>query len=202
MEVDDLRKRKDMVLQNGRYDRQFVTTEAKLIGKGGFGTVSLVEDRLEEVFYAVKKVRLHLPKDGNFEHHVRNHRVFREVAALSKSSQQDMRNVVRYYNSWLEDLSPSERKEEKFKLEKYNTKREKRLSSINESDEVRSGDQSESARRMSDSSYGDEDDIGYDSFSDESSSAFETTTGALDSRQSIVRYSMKNQGYVSVNLFI
>jgi len=113
-----------------------------------------------------------------------------------------MRNVVRYYNSWLEDLSHSELKEEKLKLEKYNNKRKQRLSRVQESDENRSGDHSAIGRKLSDSSYDEEDDQSFDSFNDESSSAFETTTVALDSRESIVTYSNKNQGYISVNLFI
>jgi hypothetical protein len=46
----------------------------------------MIKDKLEDVFYAVKKVRLHLPSSGDFGENVRSHRVFREVTALSKSS--------------------------------------------------------------------------------------------------------------------
>jgi len=86
MQKDSLKRRKDMVLQNGRYLRQFDKGTEQLLGKGGFGTVMLVKDKLEDVLYAVKKVRLHLPSDGDFSENVRNHRVFREVMALSKTS--------------------------------------------------------------------------------------------------------------------
>lgn len=77
----------------------------------------LIKDKLEDVFYAVKKVRLHLPSAGDFSENVRNHRVFREVTALSKTSYQEMKHVVRYYNSWLEDLTPQERKHEQMKIQ-------------------------------------------------------------------------------------
>lgn len=73
-------------MQTGRYSRQFDKSTEKLLGKGGFGTVMLIKDKLEDVFYAVKKVRLHLPKNGNFEENIKNHRVFREVTSLSKTS--------------------------------------------------------------------------------------------------------------------
>jgi serine/threonine protein kinase len=102
-----------------------------VIGKGGFGTVVMAKDRLEDVFYAIKKVRLHLPSTGDFGENVRNHRVFREVTALSKSSYQEMKHVVRYYNSWLEDLTPQERRHEQLKMQKYK-ERAKRLSSVEE----------------------------------------------------------------------
>ena len=46
----------------------------------------MIKDKLEDVYYAVKKVRLHLPKNGDFSENIKNHRVFREVNALSKSS--------------------------------------------------------------------------------------------------------------------
>lgn len=48
-----------MILHNGRFEKQFECLD--LLGKGGFGTVMKVKDRLEEQIYAVKKVRLHLP---------------------------------------------------------------------------------------------------------------------------------------------
>lgn len=50
----------------------------------------------------------------------------------------ELDHTVRYFNSWVEDLTKEERKEEIQKLERY---RSKRLSSINEeenSDELRS----------------------------------------------------------------
>ena len=109
---DTLRKRKEDIMQTGRYLRQFDKSTEKLLGKGGFGTVMVIKDRLEDVYYAVKKVRLHLPKNGDFEENIKNHRVFREVTALSKTTYQEMKHVVRFYNSWLEDLSVKERKEE------------------------------------------------------------------------------------------
>ena len=36
-----------------------------LLGKGGFGTVMKVKDKLEDTLYAVKKVRLHLKICGD-----------------------------------------------------------------------------------------------------------------------------------------
>lgn len=64
-----------------------------------------VLDRLEDQFYAVKKVRLHLPLCDDLMQELKKHKVYREVKALSNTSSQELKHTVRYYNSWLEDLT-------------------------------------------------------------------------------------------------
>lgn len=90
-----------------------------------------VKDRLEEQIYAVKKVRLHVPVSEDLRAELRKHKVFREVLALASSNSVELKHTVRYYNSWLEDLTPVEVLEEEERLEKY---KRRRLSSIAESD--------------------------------------------------------------------
>lgn len=90
-----------------------------------------VLDRLEEQVYAVKKVRLHLSLCDDLRQELKNHRVFREVYALSRRTTEDLKHTVRYFTSWLENLTDEEREEEKLKLMRY---QRKRLSSIDEDD--------------------------------------------------------------------
>lgn len=54
-----MQQQKNNILHADRYHKTFEVV--KLLGKGGFGTVMKVMDRLEQKYYAVKKVRLHLP---------------------------------------------------------------------------------------------------------------------------------------------
>jgi hypothetical protein len=56
----------------------------------------------------VKKVRLHLPVTEDLKAELRNHKVFREVRALSSSSCLSLSHTVRYYNCWFEDLTEKE----------------------------------------------------------------------------------------------
>lgn len=91
-------------------------------------------DRLEDTLYAVKKVRLHLPLCDDLRQELKNHKVFREVRALASSTTQELKHTVRYFNSWLEDLTHEEIIEEQDQLIRYSHNR-KRLSSINENDE-------------------------------------------------------------------
>lgn len=125
-----LQQLKDDLLHTGRYAKQFETIE--IIGKGGFGTVLKVMDRLEEQIYAVKKVRLHLPRCDDLRQELKNHKMYREVRALAGNNSQELKHTVRYFNSWLEDLTEEERQEESDRLFKYSSR--KRLSSINENE--------------------------------------------------------------------
>ena len=51
---------------------------------------------------------------------------------MASSNSLELKHTVRYFNSWLEELSPEEIIEEQQKLIRYETKR--RLSSINENE--------------------------------------------------------------------
>ena len=63
------------------------------LGRGGFGDVIKVKNKLDEKKYAIKRIRLN-PSDK-----VTNRKIMREVKLLSRLNHE---NVVRYYNSWQE----------------------------------------------------------------------------------------------------
>ncbi|XP_074662114.1 eIF-2-alpha kinase GCN2-like [Tubulanus polymorphus] len=63
------------------------------LGKGGFGDVIKVLNRLDGRYYAIKRILLN-PKSKQF-----NRKITREVKLLSRLNHE---NVVRYYNSWIE----------------------------------------------------------------------------------------------------
>nr|XP_006824933.1 PREDICTED: eukaryotic translation initiation factor 2-alpha kinase 4-like [Saccoglossus kowalevskii] len=67
--------------------------ELKWLGKGGFGDVIKVQNKLDGCFYAIKRIPLN-PKSKEF-----NKKITREVKLLSRLNHE---NVVRYYNSWIE----------------------------------------------------------------------------------------------------
>ena len=69
------------------------------IGKGAFGSVYRVKQRLDEREYAVKKVRLE--KDLKSAD---NQRIMREVRSFSILS--DHPKIVRYYGTWQETEMP------------------------------------------------------------------------------------------------
>lgn len=72
-----------------------------------------VIDKFEEQFYAVKKVRLHLPLCDDLMQELKKHRVYREAKAVfNMKTSDDLKHTVRYYNSWFEDLTPEEIQEE------------------------------------------------------------------------------------------
>ncbi|CAL4232530.1 unnamed protein product, partial [Meganyctiphanes norvegica] len=73
-----------------RYTTDFEPIQC--LGRGGFGVVFEVRNKLDENQYAVKRIPLPL-KESSAE------RVKREVRALAKLNHN---NIVRYYNSWLE----------------------------------------------------------------------------------------------------
>lgn len=66
-----------------------------------------VQDKIDLEFYAVKKVRIHLPKQADLSSEIRNHKVFREVQALAKKNF-ELQHTVRYFNCWLEELTLDE----------------------------------------------------------------------------------------------
>ena len=74
------------------YKRDFV--EHKKIGRGGFGQVFKALNKIDSLFYAIKKVPL------NSKDKLINEEIMREVMLLSRLQHM---NIVRYYNAWIED---------------------------------------------------------------------------------------------------
>ncbi|KAL3874664.1 hypothetical protein ACJMK2_037645 [Sinanodonta woodiana] len=68
-------------------------TVLRSLGKGGFGDVLKVKNKLDGRLYAIKRITLN-PKSQVF-----NKKITREVKLLSRLNHE---NVVRYYNSWIE----------------------------------------------------------------------------------------------------
>jgi len=77
---------------NSRYHSDF--DEISKIGRGGGGHVYKVRNRLDNLIYAVKKVKL----DDAYQKE--NDRILREVALLSRLQNE---YIVRYYQAWIED---------------------------------------------------------------------------------------------------
>ncbi|GAN07988.1 EIF2 alpha kinase Hri1 [Mucor ambiguus] len=85
-------------VQNSRYNNDFV--EISLLGKGGFACAFKARNKLDDIDYAVKKIRL----GNDIEECDRNEenpyeKIFREIKNLARLEHQ---NVIRYYSSWLE----------------------------------------------------------------------------------------------------
>ncbi|NXU52113.1 E2AK4 kinase, partial [Turnix velox] len=94
--------------QFSRYYNEF--EELKLLGKGAFGAVIKVRNKLDGCYYAVKRIRVN-PASKQFR------RIKGEVTLLSRLNHE---NIVRYYNAWIEKhespvttVSSSETPEEK-----------------------------------------------------------------------------------------
>ncbi|XP_074959292.1 eIF-2-alpha kinase GCN2 isoform X3 [Phalacrocorax aristotelis] len=94
--------------QFSRYYNEF--EELKLLGKGAFGAVIKVRNKLDGCYYAVKRIRIN-PASKQFR------RIKGEVTLLSRLNHE---NIVRYYNAWIEKhespvptVSSSETTEEK-----------------------------------------------------------------------------------------
>ncbi|XP_010572498.1 PREDICTED: eukaryotic translation initiation factor 2-alpha kinase 4 isoform X2 [Haliaeetus leucocephalus] len=76
--------------QFSRYYNEF--EELKLLGKGAFGAVVKVRNKLDGCYYAVKRIRIN-PASKQFR------RIKGEVTLLSRLNHE---NIVRYYNAWIE----------------------------------------------------------------------------------------------------
>ncbi|KAH0620584.1 hypothetical protein JD844_021211 [Phrynosoma platyrhinos] len=97
--------------QFSRYYNEF--EELQLLGKGAFGAVIKVQNKLDGCCYAVKRIHIN-PTSKQFR------RIKGEVTLLSRLNHE---NIVRYYNAWIEkherplfDTSASERKKVAEKL--------------------------------------------------------------------------------------
>ncbi|KAL7314651.1 hypothetical protein PS15m_006194 [Mucor circinelloides] len=88
----------NLSVQNSRYNNDFV--EISLLGKGGFASAFRARNKLDDIDYAVKKIRLGNDieeSDQNKENPYE--KIFREIKNLARLEHQ---NVIRYYSSWLE----------------------------------------------------------------------------------------------------
>lgn len=77
------------VRQDSRYERDF--EEVGMLGKGGFGEVVKVRNRMEGTFYAVKKIKHRADKLET---------LLSEVLSLARLNNQ---YIVRYYGCWVEE---------------------------------------------------------------------------------------------------
>lgn len=79
--------------QQSRYEREF--EEVGKLGKGGFGEVVKVRNRMEGTFYAIKKIKHRSDKLET---------LLSEVLSLARLNHQ---YIVRYYGCWVEELPDS-----------------------------------------------------------------------------------------------
>lgn len=84
----------------GVNDKRYLSDfeEISKIGSGGFSSVFKVKNKLDDNFYAVKKIQLRI-KDIKNDVNSELERVLREAKFLAKVFHP---NVIRYYNSWIE----------------------------------------------------------------------------------------------------
>lgn len=83
-----------------------ITNEFEILewlGKGAFGDVLKVKNKLDGGIYAIKRIELN-PKNKQL-----NKKITREVKLLSRMNHE---NVVRYYNSWIESATITDAVEE------------------------------------------------------------------------------------------
>lgn len=83
-------------IQNSRYRNDFV--EGDILGRGGFASAWRARNKLDDIEYAIKKIRLANNQEGY-------DKIFREIKNLARL---EHHNVVRYYSSWLEYASQQE----------------------------------------------------------------------------------------------
>ncbi|KAI9275267.1 kinase-like domain-containing protein [Helicostylum pulchrum] len=80
-------------IQNSRYRNDFV--QGNILGRGGFASAWRARNKLDDIEYAIKKIKL-LNNDEGYD------KIFREIKNLARL---EHHNVVRYYSSWLEYAS-------------------------------------------------------------------------------------------------
>lgn len=78
-----------------------------------------------------------MPLTEDLRSEIKNHKVYREVMALASLSAHQLRNTIRYFVSWFEEIDGIEKEEEREKLNKY---KRRRLSSVSENKEDHSDD--------------------------------------------------------------
>ncbi|GAN06421.1 EIF2 alpha kinase Hri2 [Mucor ambiguus] len=79
-------------IQQSRYNNDFV--QVGMLGRGGFACCYKARNKLDDIEYAIKKIRLlDQEEDDGYD------KIFREIKNLARL---EHHNVVRYYSSWLE----------------------------------------------------------------------------------------------------
>lgn len=79
-------------IQPSRYNNDFV--QVGMLGRGGFASAYKARNKLDDIEYAIKKIRLlDQEEDDGYD------KIFREIKNLARL---EHHNVVRYYSSWLE----------------------------------------------------------------------------------------------------
>ncbi|KFM57077.1 Eukaryotic translation initiation factor 2-alpha kinase 3, partial [Stegodyphus mimosarum] len=68
-----------------------------VLGRGGFGVVMEVKNKIDDCYYAVKRIRIHFSGKSKM---MQLDFVMREVKALAKL---DHPGIVRYFNAWVEN---------------------------------------------------------------------------------------------------
>ncbi|KAJ3199970.1 hypothetical protein HDU82_009282, partial [Entophlyctis luteolus] len=85
------------MLATSRYHADF--EQVDFLGKGGFGSVVKARNRIDNRFYAVKKIRVDSRRVGS------GVKLLREVQTLSRLHHH---HIVRYYQAWFEDAAEDE----------------------------------------------------------------------------------------------
>ena len=102
------------ILDNGRFKQKFA--DVRQVGEGGFGKVFRAVYQIDRKVYAIKVVRLHFATNANPLAAIYKNKVYREIATASQLSSE---NIVRYYNSWFEELTPEEIAQESSYQQRY-----------------------------------------------------------------------------------
>lgn len=90
---------------SSRYQSDFV--ELGILGRGGGGEVVKVRNRLDRRIYAVKKIILESEEGPHAKYGmIQNRKLRREVTTISRMTH---KNIVRYYQAWVEGRSRADR---------------------------------------------------------------------------------------------
>ena len=77
--------------------RETEFTDLSIIGRGGYSTVYKCRNKLDQQWYALKKITLKISK-GDKNWFLAHNKVFEEAKSLSRLSHE---NIIRYYSSWV-----------------------------------------------------------------------------------------------------
>lgn len=98
------------LVKKSRYDQDF--EEISYCGSGSFGDVMKVRNRLDGIFYAVKKVRIGKVGTDVASNKLVN-RILREVTTLGRIHSP---YVLRYHQAWIEEVSVGEEEESRKRI--------------------------------------------------------------------------------------